>query len=150
MPGSEAGLWSELPFRLRRPLGILTGAIDKLLITKSSDDEGFDIEIIDFKTNRARRLPVSVLPASFRVVSPGKVINAIPGFAKSQLPDSVAAWDIYTATGSGLNDPSGLLVCAVAEKGDRNNEDDKVGEDKSMVCGLAIGVVLAIGLGMLW
>ena len=55
MPGNEAGLWSELPFRLRRPPGILTGAIDKLLITKSSEGDGFDIEIIDFKTNRFPR-----------------------------------------------------------------------------------------------
>jgi ATP-dependent helicase/nuclease subunit A len=52
MPASEPGLWSELPFRLRRPTGILTGAIDKLLITRASDGHGFDIEIIDFKTNR--------------------------------------------------------------------------------------------------
>ncbi len=52
MPGTEVGLWSELPFRLRRPAGILTGAIDKLLITRASDGKGFDIEIIDFKTNR--------------------------------------------------------------------------------------------------
>ena len=32
-PQSSPGLWSELRFRLRRPLGILTGTIDKLLIT---------------------------------------------------------------------------------------------------------------------
>jgi ATP-dependent helicase/nuclease subunit A len=50
----KAGLWSELSFRLRRPLGILSGAIDKLLITPASSGEGFDIEIIDFKTNRLR------------------------------------------------------------------------------------------------
>jgi ATP-dependent helicase/nuclease subunit A len=47
-PGGETGLWSELSFRLRRPLGILYGVIDKLLI---QNDE---IEIIDFKTNRIR------------------------------------------------------------------------------------------------
>ena len=47
-PTGETGLWSELSFRLRRPLGILYGVIDKLLI---KDDE---IEIIDFKTNRIR------------------------------------------------------------------------------------------------
>ncbi|HKO97520.1 MAG TPA: UvrD-helicase domain-containing protein [Pyrinomonadaceae bacterium] len=46
------GLWSEVGFRLRRPMGILSGAIDKLLITRSSN--GFEIEIIDFKTNRIR------------------------------------------------------------------------------------------------
>jgi ATP-dependent helicase/nuclease subunit A len=53
------GLWSELGFRLRRPLGILTGAIDKLLITRNAD--GFTVEIIDFKTNRitGRRSEVS-------------------------------------------------------------------------------------------
>jgi RecB family exonuclease len=44
--GSETGLWSELSFRLRRPLGILYGVIDKLLIDRSA------IEIVDFKTNR--------------------------------------------------------------------------------------------------
>ncbi len=53
-PQSEPGLWSELRFRLRRPLGILTGTIDKLLITPSADGQGFDVEIIDFKTNRFR------------------------------------------------------------------------------------------------
>jgi hypothetical protein len=47
-PTGESGLWSELSFRLRRPLGILYGVIDKLLITPD------EIEIIDFKTNRIR------------------------------------------------------------------------------------------------
>jgi len=51
-PQSSPGLWSELRFRLRRPLGMLTGTIDKLLITPAVDGEGVDIEIIDFKTNR--------------------------------------------------------------------------------------------------
>ena len=41
-------------FRLRRPLGILTGTIDKLLITPGVNGEGVDAEIIDFKTNRFR------------------------------------------------------------------------------------------------
>jgi ATP-dependent helicase/nuclease subunit A len=53
-PQSEPGLWSELRFRLRRPLGILTGTIDKLLITPNPDGVGVDVEIIDFKTNRFR------------------------------------------------------------------------------------------------
>ena len=53
-PHGEVGLWSELSFRLRRPLGILTGAIDKLLITPSAHGKGLDVEIIDFKTNRLR------------------------------------------------------------------------------------------------
>jgi ATP-dependent helicase/nuclease subunit A len=53
-PQSGPGLWSELRFRLRRPLGILTGTIDKLLITPAAKGDGVDIEIIDFKTNRFR------------------------------------------------------------------------------------------------
>jgi ATP-dependent helicase/nuclease subunit A len=53
-PSGGVGLWSEVPFRLRRPLGILTGAIDKLLIIPTADGQGFAIEIIDFKTNRMR------------------------------------------------------------------------------------------------
>jgi ATP-dependent helicase/nuclease subunit A len=51
-PHSSPGLWSELRFRLRRPDGILTGTIDKLLITPATNGKGFDVEIIDFKTNR--------------------------------------------------------------------------------------------------
>src|SRR6185295_4521983 len=53
-PAGVVGLWSEVPFRLRRPLGILTGAIDKLLVIPAGDGKGFEIEIIDFKTNRMR------------------------------------------------------------------------------------------------
>lgn len=51
-PQSVPGLWSELRFRLRRPNGILTGTIDKLLITPAANGAGVDVEIIDFKTNR--------------------------------------------------------------------------------------------------
>jgi ATP-dependent helicase/nuclease subunit A len=47
-PSGDAGLWNELSFRLRRPLGILYGVIDKLLINRKQ------LEIIDFKTNRIR------------------------------------------------------------------------------------------------
>jgi hypothetical protein len=61
-PSGEVGLWSEVPFRLRRPLGILTGAIDKLLVVPAADGKGFEVEIIDFKTNRMR-------PATDRSVS---------------------------------------------------------------------------------
>ena len=52
VPCCSPGLWSEIGFRLRRPRGILTGTIDKLLISPSQSGTGFDIEIIDFKTNR--------------------------------------------------------------------------------------------------
>jgi ATP-dependent helicase/nuclease subunit A len=51
-PRGDAGLWSELGFRIRRPLGILSGAIDKLLITPAANGAGSHVEIIDFKTNR--------------------------------------------------------------------------------------------------
>ncbi|HKR13984.1 MAG TPA: UvrD-helicase domain-containing protein [Pyrinomonadaceae bacterium] len=52
-PVDEPGLWSELSFRLRRPLGMLIGIIDKLLITEDVDGS-LAAEIIDFKTNRIR------------------------------------------------------------------------------------------------
>jgi len=55
VPINSPGLWSELRFRLRRPLGTLTGTIDKLLITPAKN--GIDVEIIDFKTNRFPRVP---------------------------------------------------------------------------------------------
>jgi ATP-dependent helicase/nuclease subunit A len=72
---SSPGLWSELRFRLRRPQGILTGTIDKLLITPSVNGEGFDVEIIDFKTNRFR------LPSKPRSEQPQTVVavaTAVP------------------------------------------------------------------------
>jgi hypothetical protein len=55
-PHSLTGVLSEQRFRLRRPLGILTGTIDKLLISSSAADGRMNIEIIDFKTNRFRGL----------------------------------------------------------------------------------------------
>ncbi len=63
-PAGESGLWSELRFRLRRPLGVLNGVIDKLLITRSAEGD-VEIEIIDFKTNRitGTKPAVSVEPA---------------------------------------------------------------------------------------
>jgi ATP-dependent helicase/nuclease subunit A len=48
------GVFSEQRFRLRRPLGILTGTIDKLLVFPAPTGEGLCVEIIDFKTNRFR------------------------------------------------------------------------------------------------
>ena len=54
---AAAGLWSELSFRLRRPWGMLTGTIDKLLISPAPAGGGFEIEIIDFKTNRINPPP---------------------------------------------------------------------------------------------
>jgi len=55
VPINQPGLWSELSFRLRRPNGILTGTIDKLLITQL-EDGSLKVEIIDFKTNRIPRI----------------------------------------------------------------------------------------------
>lgn len=49
------GVLSEQRFRIRRPLGILTGTIDKLLVRAPADGEAMSVEIIDFKTNRLRR-----------------------------------------------------------------------------------------------
>ena len=81
-PVGDPGLWSELSFRLRRPLGILFGVIDKLLITRSARGE-LAIEIIDFKTNRiapsetqAARLPEPKTQFAFDFEPPPKS-NAI-------------------------------------------------------------------------
>jgi ATP-dependent helicase/nuclease subunit A len=63
-PKGEAGLWSELSFRLRRPLGILSGAIDKLLITPMDGGKSLALEVIDFKTNRLRQAAKSAKPKS--------------------------------------------------------------------------------------
>ena len=69
-PVAETGLWSEVSFRLRRPLGVLHGVIDKLLIRRSTDG-AVAVEIIDFKTNR---IPASSQPAPTQAkdVKPGQ------------------------------------------------------------------------------
>ncbi len=76
-PGASAGLWSELSFRLRRPLGILSGTIDKLLISPSG--QGFDVEIIDFKTNRFPRRQTTRPEA----VAHGGIAQASSNFERS-------------------------------------------------------------------
>jgi len=70
VPAAGPGLWSELTFRLRRPLGILTGTIDKLLVSPSLSGKGFDVEIIDFKTNRIRNPPSNQENASTLSLGP--------------------------------------------------------------------------------
>ena len=61
-PAGADGLWSELPFRLRRPLGILFGILDKLLITRNAEGDA-EIEIIDFKSNRITATKEPAQPA---------------------------------------------------------------------------------------
>jgi ATP-dependent helicase/nuclease subunit A len=74
---SSPGLWSELRFRLRRRLGILTGTIDKLLITPAASGDGLDVEIIDFKTNRFRtqtgKRTRTAVVASTSIGAPGAI-----------------------------------------------------------------------------
>src|SRR5439155_20351869 len=82
-PQSSPGLWSELRFRLRRPLGILTGTIDKLLITPAPNGNGVDIEIIDFKTNRISSQITSKRVRRAGVASNAATTIASLGIAKS-------------------------------------------------------------------
>jgi ATP-dependent exoDNAse (exonuclease V) beta subunit len=51
---SETGLriLSEQEFVLRRPLGSLSGTIDKMLVTPAGNLDYVDVEIVDFKTDR--------------------------------------------------------------------------------------------------
>jgi hypothetical protein len=53
-PTRDSGVFSEQRFRLRRPAGILTGTIDKLLIFRDKQTQELSAEIIDFKTSRFR------------------------------------------------------------------------------------------------
>jgi len=76
-----------LRFRLRRPNGILTGTIDKLLITPVANGDGVDVEIIDFKTNRfsipARRSQTE-LRTTVTTRAPVKVHTGSPANATGQ------------------------------------------------------------------
>jgi ATP-dependent helicase/nuclease subunit A len=85
---SSPGLWSELRFRLRRPLGTLTGTIDKLLITPAKN--GIDVEIIDFKTNRFPR-------ASDRSAQTRAVTMTTVSRSTVKLPRGQVAFDFEAA-----------------------------------------------------
>ena len=67
--------------------GILTGAIDKLLVVSAAD--GFDIEIIDFKTNRMRGVS-STSNTGTAGVSPASGDISTQARGESDNPDSSA------------------------------------------------------------
>ena len=90
-PRGEAGLWSELSFRLRRPLGILSGAIDKLLITPAANGKDLIVEVIDFKTNRLRAKPsASIVPS---VAAPEITTIEQPTRSRSRRDEQQIAFD---------------------------------------------------------
>jgi ATP-dependent helicase/nuclease subunit A len=95
---SLPGLWSELRFRLRRPGGILTGTIDKLLLSPSAAGEATDAEIIDFKTNR---FPGSAKTGSAKAAASAAVTNtftmAMRGKAAAQGAQGVFDFEVARA-----------------------------------------------------
>ena len=94
-PKSNPGLWSELRFRLRRPLGILTGTIDKLLITPAANGDGVDVEIIDFKTNRFKATNTTIRTRAKTVSSRSTVVAT--NVAKIDSKSGQAAFDFESA-----------------------------------------------------
>jgi ATP-dependent helicase/nuclease subunit A len=113
-PGNTPGLWSELSFRLRRPLGFITGTIDKLLVLPSNNDNGLEIEIIDFKTNRF----VESLPAQpenqqpeLATRSKGTSLARVrrKGAKAKQSPNQFA-FDFSSPTGNGATRANGALT----------------------------------------
>ena len=103
-PIGEIGMWSELSFRLRRPLGVLSGAIDKLLVTKTADDK-YEIEIIDFKTNK---LAARLVAAQTANVQSSPVTTSSKKAASSQF-----AFDFEsTPNRASKSEPDALLLAA--------------------------------------
>ena len=72
------GVFSERHFRLRRPLGLLTGTIDKLMVRKASNGKGVIVEIIDFKTNRIRHISDAKNLQSEETAGAHSQLSAIP------------------------------------------------------------------------
>jgi ATP-dependent helicase/nuclease subunit A len=113
LPESSPGLWSELRFRLRRPLGILTGTIDKLLITPSVTGEGFDVEIIDFKTNRFRAPSTPEVKQSQTAVA--AATSAVAGLKEVKQKTGQALFDFDAVEESTTSDSP--ATAAVAKVG---------------------------------
>jgi ATP-dependent helicase/nuclease subunit A len=91
-PRGESGLWSELSFRLRRPLGMLSGTIDKLLIIPTAAGKDSSIEVIDFKTNRLRRT-WSTLETPIQITDADVAREPRPGSARSRDNTDQIAFD---------------------------------------------------------
>jgi ATP-dependent helicase/nuclease subunit A len=133
-PQTKPGLWSELRFRLRRPLGILTGTIDKLLITPSVNDEGFDVEIIDFKTNRFRTLShpaaqqqqtaaavATLMPASKAIATRRGAVKSQPAQALFNFDTVVKETSTNPVTTAEL--PSSEAESSIAEQAEKIARD---------------------------
>jgi ATP-dependent exoDNAse (exonuclease V) beta subunit len=111
-PSTQAGLWSELSFRLRRKKGILTGAVDKLIILPVSEG-GFAIEIVDFKTNRVSRSGSQAANASqadMRSLALESVTRGRKGRPRpeNQIAFDFAAPELARRSATGVNDPSSV------------------------------------------
>jgi ATP-dependent helicase/nuclease subunit A len=105
-PRGEAGLWSELSFRLRRSLGILSGAIDKLLITPAASGKGFEIEVIDFKTNRLRGKSSTLKRDSSSSLGPRASRPLGGGFTQETVESSSRSDVAFNAGGRDARGPS--------------------------------------------
>jgi hypothetical protein len=70
---------------MRRPLGILSGAIDKLLITPAAHGNGFEVELIDFKTNRLRRKTIESSASSSSLTPRAPRPQSVGGDADSSV-----------------------------------------------------------------
>lgn len=111
-PSGAPGLWSELRFRLRRPLGILTGTIDKLLISPSANGDGVDVEIIDFKTNRfsaaanaKSRVKAAASRSTASATRKAANVDLSPGQAAFDF-EAIAVEEVIEEVESGLVAPS--------------------------------------------
>lgn len=93
IPSGEPGIWSELSFRLRRPAGFITGTIDKLLIAPHSKGTGFEIEIVDFKTNRMTQ-PKQQIKIAYPSSEPGSPTpSPVKTRRKTQSPPNQIVFD---------------------------------------------------------
>ena len=109
VPHSSAGLWSELRFRLRRPLGILTGTIDKLLITPAPHGDGVEVEIIDFKTNRFS-LPSSGAIKTARSATTNATVVIAPGQTSFDFEAIVEAASTKTLSAISLDEQAQMIA----------------------------------------
>ena len=121
LPEARAGLWSEVPFRLRRSLGILTGTIDKLLVTTAPDGDGFEIEIIDFKTNRFRTQVDQVEPEPLAALATEPPLRRGQRGARSGSEAKQIAFD--------FSGPSGVVAALPKEGPSLLDEVARVAQD---------------------
>ena len=102
-------------FRLRRPVGILTGTIDKLLITDAPDSDGVEVEIVVEVAHRTSILPLVLAGVGHAVMPSSWAPTAHKAGLRTLLIEPVSHLDVAILSRKEDLTPAARAFLAIAE-----------------------------------